>query len=40
MNNLSSISKKISNSDLKVSIYYSSKLLTEFFNGETIQVEE
>ena len=38
MNNLSSITKKISNSDPEVLVYYSSKLLAGFFNGGTIQI--
>ena len=40
MTNLNSINKKISKEDLKVSGSDPSKLLAEFFNGVTIQIDE
>ena len=37
MTNLNPIKKKIHKETLKVSVYYSSEILIEFFNGEFIQ---
>ena len=40
MTNLNSIKKKISKEDRKVSVKDPSKLLSEFFNGLFIQIDE
>ena len=40
MKKLNSIKKKISEEDRKVSVYYPSKLLVEFFYGLVIKVSK